>query len=92
MNSGRTIKLRFFAGVREQVGREEEIVVLPLEIKTMGQVRNWLVGRGGVWAETFGSDSPLRVAYQHELCELDTEIHDRTTEHEIAFFPPVTGG
>lgn len=83
------ITLRFFASVREQSGCSEEVVTLPPEVKTVGQVREWLVARGGVWAETFAGNSHLQMAYQHEMCEPSTKI---TEGSEVAFFPPVTGG
>jgi molybdopterin synthase sulfur carrier subunit len=83
------ITLRFFASVREQLGRSEEIVTLPAEVKTVGQVRDWLIARGGVWAETFAKNRHLQMAYQLEMCEPSKEITDGS---EVAFFPPVTGG
>ncbi len=89
MNSGITVKLRFFAGVREQLGCADETVTLPSGVKTVGQVRAWLISRGGVWADTFALDRNLRMASQLTLCEPEDEIDEG---HEVAFFPPVTGG
>jgi len=83
------ITLRFFASVREQLGCSEEIVTLPSEVKTVGQVREWLIARGGVWAETLAGNRHLQMAYQLEMCEPSVEI---TEGSEVAFFPPVTGG
>ena len=83
------ITLRFFASVREQLGRSEEIVTLPSEVKTVGQVREWLLARGGVWAETLATNRHVQMAYQLEMCEPLVVITDGS---EVAFFPPVTGG
>lgn len=83
------ITLRFFASLREQLDCSEQEVTLPHDVKTVGQVRDWLTVRGGVWAETFADNPQLRMAYQHEMCEPDTDITDGG---EVAFFPPVTGG
>ena len=47
------------------------------------------MGRGGVWAEVLGPEKNLRMAYDHDMTEADTEVVDGG---EVAFFPPVTGG
>jgi len=83
------VTLRFFASVREQLGCSEETVTLPAEVKTVGQVRVWLIARGGVWAQALGGKPNLQMAYQLELCDASKKIEE---ESEIAFFPPVTGG
>lgn len=83
------ITLRFFASVREQLACSEEVVTLPSEVKTVGQVREWLIARGGVWAETFAGNRRLQTAYQLEMCDPSMEIVEGC---EVAFFPPVTGG
>lgn len=83
------ITLRFFASIREQLNCSEEVVSLPVEITTVGQVLGWLVERGGVWADTLADNPHLRMACQHEFCDGSTEI---TEGSEVAFFPPVTGG
>lgn len=83
------IQLRFFASVREELGHAEELVSLPPDIKTVGEVRAWLIARGGKWAEALAVNRHLRMAYQLEMCEPSQTISDG---HEIAFFPPVTGG
>ncbi|MFZ6846769.1 molybdopterin converting factor subunit 1 [Undibacterium sp. RuRC25W] len=83
------IQLRFFASVREKLGVTEEIVNVSDEVRTVGDVRAWLASRGELWAETLAPDAALRMAYDHVMCEVDTEIADGS---EVAFFPPVTGG
>lgn len=83
------IELRFFASVREAVGTAAEAVNLPPEVKTVGDVRVWLTGRGGAWAETLAEGKLLRMACNHVMTEAKTPI---TEGCEVAFFPPVTGG
>ena len=83
------IQLRFFASIREKLATSEETVDLPAQIKTVGDVRQWLIARGGVWAETLAEGCALRMAYQQQMTDADTVIEDGG---EVAFFPPVTGG
>ncbi len=82
------ITLRFFAGLRERLGRSEEALQLPPNLRTVGEVRGFLSARGGVWG-ALGEDSSLRMACNQVMCGADTPL---TEACEVAFFPPVTGG
>ena len=83
------IELRFFASVREQLGVAQERVELPDTVSTVGQVRQWLRERGGVWQEALAEGGALRMAVNNAVARADTEVADGS---EVAFFPPVTGG
>ncbi|TQK11447.1 molybdopterin converting factor subunit 1 [Herbaspirillum sp. SJZ107] len=83
------IQLRFFAGVREAVGTSGETVALPEGVATVGAVRDFLIARGGAWAEALAHERALRMAFNHVMCEADTPLAEGG---EVAFFPPVTGG
>jgi len=83
------INLRFFASVREAVGSSGEAVDLPAGVATVGAVRDFLIARGGAWAEALAHERALRMAFEHVMCEPETPIRDGG---EVAFFPPVTGG
>jgi molybdopterin synthase sulfur carrier subunit len=83
------INLRFFASVREAVGSAGEEVDLPEGVATVGAVRDFLIARGGVWAEALGKERALRMAFNHVMCAPETAVREGG---EVAFFPPVTGG
>ena len=83
------IELRFFADLRVALDVSAESVSLPEEVKTIADVRAFLVARGGVWAEALGKDRELRTAYNQVMKDPQTPI---TEGCEVAFFPPVTGG
>ncbi len=83
------ITLRFFASVREELGTASEQLSLPDGVASVGAVRALLQKRGGVWSSALAADKPLRMAYNHVMCGVDTPIDDAG---EVAFFPPVTGG
>ncbi len=83
------IHLRFFASVREQLGLTEETVILPDAVKTVGQLRQFLMARGAVWQEALSYDRHVRMACCFEMADDETLL---TEGCEVAFFPPVTGG
>jgi molybdopterin synthase sulfur carrier subunit len=83
------INLRFFASVREALGSSGESVELPAGVATVGAVRDFLIDRGGAWAEALAHERALRMAFDHVMCEPATPIREGG---EVAFFPPVTGG
>lgn len=83
------INLRFFASVREAVGASSEVVSVPADATTVGDVRALLVARGGTWAEALGAGRALRMACNQVMCGPETPLQEGC---EVAFFPPVTGG
>ena len=83
------IQLRFFASMREKLGVSEELLDLPDQIKTVGDVRQYLIARGGVWAKVLAEGRALRMAYNLQMTTAETVIEEGA---EVAFFPPVTGG
>lgn len=83
------INLRFFASVREALGVSQETATLPPDVTTVGAVRDFLIARGGVWAEALSHERALRMAFNQVMCEPDTQVREGG---EVAFFPPVTGG
>ncbi len=83
------IQLKFFASLREAVGTSEENLTLTSDIKTIGQVRDLLRQRGGVWAEALAEGRAVRMACNQTMAEENTLLSEGC---ELAFFPPVTGG
>ena len=83
------VDVRYFASLREAVGRDCEGLDLPLDVTTAGALRAHLRERGGVWADALADRCTLRVAVDQAMAAADTALHDGA---EVAFFPPVTGG
>ncbi|WP_312516442.1 molybdopterin converting factor subunit 1 [Massilia sp.] len=83
------ITLRYFAALREAVSVGQEELALPEDVKTVGQVRELLRARGGVWADALAPEKAVRMASNQVMCAADTAIVEGG---EVAFFPPVTGG
>jgi molybdopterin synthase sulfur carrier subunit len=83
------IELKYFASVREALGLSTEILQVPRNVQSVGDLRAFLQGRGMQWASVLAPERALRTALNHEMCEADTLLVDGA---EVAFFPPVTGG
>lgn len=83
------IQLRFFASVREALGGGQETVSVPDSVRTVGDLRNFLRERGGVWSETLAEGRALRMACNQQMADASTVLSEGC---EVAFFPPVTGG
>ena len=55
-----TIKILYFARLREAFGCAEEQLVLPGDIRTVADLCGWLAARGGAWAEELGGRRVFR--------------------------------
>ncbi len=76
-----SIRVKFFAALREQLGRSESqlTVVAPLSV-------------AAVWQQVCGEvplPAHILCAVNLDYAELSTLVHNGD---EVAFFPPVTGG
>lgn len=92
MSAPVTVRVRFFAGIRELLDCAELTLELPEQVKSVGQVREWLASRGGKWEQALGARRALLMAYQQKMCQPGQLLSPEQTVHELAFFPPVTGG
>ena len=83
------MKIRYFAWVRERVGKPEEDVEVPEGVTTAGELMTWLAGRGEEYAYAFENRKVIRAAIDRTHVRPDAAIG---SAGEIAFFPPMTGG
>lgn len=83
------VTVLYFARLREALGLGREQVDAPEGVRTMGQLRDWLVARGEPWSGAFAQVAPLRMAMDQEMVGADALLRAGA---EVAFFPPVTGG
>ncbi len=83
------MKLRYFAWVRERIGKAEEDVEPPAGVATVGELVAWLSGRGEHYAYAFENPKVIRAAIDKSHDRPDARI---AGAGEIAFFPPMTGG
>jgi molybdopterin synthase sulfur carrier subunit len=84
-----SVKLLYFAWVREKIGKAEEIVDLPPGVTTVAGLIAWLGERGPEYAEALARPGVIRVAVDKTHVQPDQSL---AGAREIALFPPVTGG
>jgi molybdopterin synthase sulfur carrier subunit len=83
------VKLRFFAGLAEQLGCAAEEIELPSQVNTVAGLREHLRERGGAWNTALDDSRLLRAAVNLDMAKPGAAIR---AGDEVAFFPPVTGG
>ena len=84
-----SVKLLYFAWVRERIGKGEENVELPAGVSTVADLMAWLAGRGEEYAFAFENPKIIRAAIDRTHVKAGAPI---AGAQEIAFFPPMTGG
>ncbi len=82
-------KLLYFARMRQIIGKGEEDLAIPGDVKTVSMLIDFLKGRDEAYASAFADPRIIRAAIDQAHAPLDTSI---AGAREIAFFPPVTGG
>jgi molybdopterin synthase sulfur carrier subunit len=83
------VKLRYFAWVRERIGKPEEDIELPASVATIADLMSFLAQRGEEYAYAFENPKVIRAAVDRAHVRADRAI---AGAREIAFFPPMTGG
>jgi sulfur-carrier protein len=83
------VKVRYFAWVRERVGKPEEDIEPPTGVTTVGELISWLAKRGEEYAHAFDNPKVIRAAINRTHVRPEAAIDGA---REIAFFPPMTGG
>ena len=83
------MKVKYFAWVRERIGKAEETVEPPADVTTVGDLIAWLTARGDEYAHAFDKPKVIRAAIDHTHVKADAMI---AGAREVAFFPPMTGG
>ena len=83
------MKLRYFAWVRERIGKPAEDIELPASVATVADLIGFLTQRGEEYAHAFENPKVIRAAIDRTHVRADRAI---AGAREIAFFPPMTGG
>ncbi len=83
------MKILYFAGLRDAIGTNEEIVAPPPQVSTVRGLLEWLRARSPRHRNALDGATRLRMAVNLDYAGPDDPI---SAGDEVAFFPPVTGG
>ncbi|GAB3480095.1 MoaD/ThiS family protein [Polaromonas eurypsychrophila] len=81
------ITVKYFASIRETIAQGSES--LDTAAGTLGALRDELIARGPVYAESLARGKAVRMALNQVMVDESVALVDGA---EVAFFPPVTGG
>ena len=84
-----SVRILYFARLREEMGITQEMVDLPMETCDLKSLRAQLAARGGASALALAPGKAVRASVNQDIAREDTPVK---AGDEIAFFPPVTGG
>lgn len=82
------IKLLYFGRPSENLTLSDELVDVPAQVKTAGELLAWLRERGGIWAQEL-TESRVRCAINQEFAAWEATIN---VNDEVALFSPISGG
>ena len=82
-------KLVYFSWVRERIGKPEEEIDLPGDVKTVRDLLVHLKTLGEEYEAALQYPEVIRIALDQEHVEHNEKIGDA---REIGIFPPMTGG
>ena len=83
------IDLLYFSWVREAIGTGAETLDPPEGLASVADLVDWLATRSDGHARAFADRARLRAAVDQVFVPLDAPLG---RPHEVAIFPPVTGG
>jgi len=80
------VRVLYFAGVRDAIGRGEESIELPADVATVGDFARFVAREHAAIADRMGT---IRVARNEAFADPADPIADGDT---LALIPPVAGG
>ena len=83
-----SVRILYFAHLRETLGCGSEQLELPAGTTSVGALRAHLAQRGEPWS-VLATTTNLRAAVNQTMVGMEATV---AAGDEVAFFPPVTGG
>ncbi len=84
-----SVKVLYFASLKDHMLKGEDNVELPVDVKTVAELKNYLSEQDPKLKEALETMPRLRTAVNKEMANNRTPVKDGD---EVAIFPPVTGG
>jgi len=82
------IRVLYFGRPGESLKLSDEVVDVPAQVSTVGELMTWLGKRGEVWAKEL-TESRVRCAINQEFAEWNAPLK---ANDEVALFSPISGG
>ncbi len=79
----------YFAWLRERTGSAQEELQLPVGVRTVAELMDYISERDAGHAAAFRDRAIIRCAINQEFARPSSPVQPGD---EVAFFPPVTGG
>lgn len=83
------LRIHYFAGVREAVGRDRDQIELPGEVATVADLVRHLRAVDVGFERMIGEQEQVLVAVNQAVAGDEAAVADGD---EVAFFPPMSGG
>ncbi|HEX4878903.1 MAG TPA: MoaD/ThiS family protein [Limnobacter sp.] len=84
-----SIRVRFFASLKEQMGCDSLAVDSAFTPPTVAGLTAHLQASNPQFAKALGEIGRVRAAVNHDMADNETAVPSGA---EVAYFPPVTGG
>ena len=81
--------IKYFSWIKEHIGKSEELIELPDDVKTISELINYLNNLNDDYKKVFVKKDLIKIAVNKTYYSVETKI---SNNDEIAFFPLVTGG
>lgn len=83
------MKIRYFAWLRHTLGRDEEDIVLPADVKTVGMLLDWLPTRGERYEKALEFRDVIMVSVNRQYADRHRPL---SNSDEVLLIPPTSGG
>jgi len=83
------MKIRYFAWLRDSLGCNEEQIALPVEVKNVGMLLDWLGTRGDRYEKALEFAAVVLVSVNGSHAGRDHPVSDGD---EVLLVPPIAGG
>ena len=77
------MKVKYFAWVRERIGKSEETIEPPVDVRTVDDLIAWLARRGETYAHAFETPRVIRAAIDRAHVKPDASIAGEAGEEVL---------
>lgn len=83
------MKIRYHAWLRHTMGCDEEDIVLPAEVKTVGNLLDWLPTQGERYEKPLEFIDMIMVSVNRRYADRQQPL---SNTDEVLLIPPISGG